>query len=261
MRFRRSDAVAMGRALARQDHMKALHRDMGGGLRWGAIGQFAPNPIYGMHPANVMQIPPMSGSGGYTNPPNASTPPTAIMMAAQPHASGGGTSFADRIEAADAPSANVESSPATSALDLLVGAMKAYGVDPLRLSRFGNQPPATNPLAQSAHDYVEAQSPAWYRRPLSNLGLSDPDEVTPRAKGGNVKEEPDVTDEAKRLLVLWKRIERESPNVDADKRFSYVAQRSPGIRRLLRKMLAAGGSRSGARAQIQGCLIQWSEGR
>jgi hypothetical protein len=68
-----------GAALVAQDHMTALHhRDTGGGLRWNAIGQFAPNPEFGMHPANVMQIPPMTGPGGYTSPPNQNTPASAI---------------------------------------------------------------------------------------------------------------------------------------------------------------------------------------
>ncbi len=69
----------------------AAHRDTGGALRWNAIGQFAPNPVFGMHPANVMQIPPMSGPGGYTSAPNQNTSPAAMMMAqqSQAHASSG----------------------------------------------------------------------------------------------------------------------------------------------------------------------------
>jgi hypothetical protein len=37
-----------------------------------------------MHPSQALQVPPLSGPGGYTKTPDASTPPGAVMMAMQP---------------------------------------------------------------------------------------------------------------------------------------------------------------------------------
>jgi hypothetical protein len=172
----------------------AAHRDTGGGLRWNAIGQFAPNPVFGLHPANVMQIPPMSGPGGYTSAPNQNTSPAAIMMAAQPHAHGGG----------------VDESALHHARCLLEGAKRACG------------------------GQISFKS------------------------GGEVKEPAHVT-EAKRLLALIDRIDKENPRVSADKRFSYACQRAPGLARFLKTLLQSGYSRSGARATIHGALIRWAE--
>jgi hypothetical protein len=97
--------------------MRALHRDMGGGLRWNAIGQFAPNPVFGMHPANLMQIPPMSGPGGYTSAPNQNTPPAAIMMAQQ----------AQQAQAPMAHGGEVDAAAFADACRLLHHAKRAYG--------------------------------------------------------------------------------------------------------------------------------------
>ena len=117
MKYSRAHAIEMGKRLVVQDLHRAMggqafpgsfrgshatplqaahqqgfaaHRDTGGGLRWNAMGSFAPNPVFGMHPANVMQIPPMSGPGGYTSAPNQNTSPAGLMMASQTHANGGG---------------------------------------------------------------------------------------------------------------------------------------------------------------------------
>jgi hypothetical protein len=76
MRYSRAHAVAEGRKIA--------HRDFGGGLRFNAPGHFVANPVFGMHPSQALQVPPMTGPGGYTKPPDASTPPGAVMMAMQP---------------------------------------------------------------------------------------------------------------------------------------------------------------------------------
>jgi len=84
-----------------------------------------------------------------------------------------------------------------------------------------------------------------------------------RASGGNVKRDLDVTDEAKRLCALMDRIETESPEVDEvddDRQFSYLCQRSPGVSRLLKKLLQDGYSRTGARATIRGALRRWADG-
>jgi hypothetical protein len=79
--YPRRFAIAEGR--------KLVHRDMGGGLRFNAIGHFAQSPVYGMHPSQTLQVPKLSGPGfgnvgGYTGPPDANTPPGAMMMAMQP---------------------------------------------------------------------------------------------------------------------------------------------------------------------------------
>jgi hypothetical protein len=75
-RYSRAHAVAEGRKIA--------HRDFGGGLRFNAPGHFVANPVFGMHPSQALQVPPMTGPGGYTKTPDASTPPGAVMMAMQP---------------------------------------------------------------------------------------------------------------------------------------------------------------------------------
>jgi hypothetical protein len=165
--------------------MRALHRDTGGGLRWGAIGQFTTNPVYGMHPSQALQVPPMSGPGGYTKPPDGSTPTGAVIMAMQPHASGG---------------------------------------------------------------EVDGDALAHASRLLH---------CAKRAEGGRLDTEVDPNErEAKRLLALWDRVEKENPRVSADRQFSYLAQRSPGISKFLRKLLQDGYSRSGARATIHGALVR-----
>jgi hypothetical protein len=90
--YSRAEKLAGGRALhARDMHHARLHRDLGGGLRFNAPGSFVANPVFGMHPSQALQVPPMVGPGGYTKTPNASTPPSAIAMAMQPqpHAQGG----------------------------------------------------------------------------------------------------------------------------------------------------------------------------
>jgi hypothetical protein len=118
----------------------ALHRDTGGPAGYSTFGM---NPMF--QPATALgtpQVPPLSGSGGYSSPVTKNTAPGAVMMAMQPRADGG-TTFADRVEAANQPSANVEDAPAESAQDILFSAMKSAGVDPLRMSRFADQPPAT----------------------------------------------------------------------------------------------------------------------
>ena len=80
--YPRAFALAEGRKLIAQDH--ARHRDLGGGLRFNAIGKFVANPVFGMHPSQALQVPPMTGTGGYTKTPDASTPPGAVVMAMQP---------------------------------------------------------------------------------------------------------------------------------------------------------------------------------
>lgn len=72
------------RAFALAEGRKLVHRDMGGGLRFNAPGKFVANPVFGMHPSQALQVPPMTGPGGYTKTPDASTPPGAVMMAMQP---------------------------------------------------------------------------------------------------------------------------------------------------------------------------------
>jgi hypothetical protein len=189
MRYTRRHAVEAGRALCQ--------KDMGGSLV-GPPGRFAANPYFGMHPANAMQIPPLSGPGGYTSPPNQNTPPGAVMMAMQnPMASGGRVS---------------------------------------------------DPLSDARRLLVECQR---------SVGGS----VIERKQGGSVDGELDVSNEAKKLLGLWEKIEHESPNVDSDRRFTYLIQRSPGAANFFRKLMADGWSRSGARAQIRGALIRWAEGQ
>ena len=226
MKYSRAHAIAEGKKLVAQDlhramrgqafpgsfrgshsapfqapHQHGFARDTGGGLRWNAIGQFAPNPVFGLHPANVMQIPPMSGPGGYTSAPNQNTSPAAIMMASQPHAHGGG----------------VDESALHHARCLLEGAKRACG------------------------GQVQAGPSLW-------------DTISARASGGEVKEPAHVT-EAKRLLALIDRIDKENPRVSADKRFSYACP--PGLGKFLKMLLQDGWSRSGARAQIHGALIRW----
>jgi hypothetical protein len=219
-RYTRSHAIAEGKKLVAQDLHRALggqafpgsfrgthhvpfqpaHQhgfDTGGGLRWNAMGSFAPNPVYGMHPAQVMQIPPMSGPGGYTSPPNQNTPPAAIMAAQQAHASGG----------------QVDENALAHAHRLLFEAKRACG-----------------------------------------------GQVGGYKSGGEVKEPAYVT-EAKRLLALIDRIDKENPRVSADKRFSYACQRAPGLSRFLKMLLQDGYSRSGARATINGALIRWADGQ
>src|SRR3974377_1662673 len=89
MRYPRAHAVAEGRRLAQQDRLR--HRNWGGGLRFNAPGSFMSNPYWGVHPSQAMQVPPLSGPGGYTHTPNATTQPAEFMaaQAAQPHAAGG----------------------------------------------------------------------------------------------------------------------------------------------------------------------------
>jgi hypothetical protein len=84
------------------------------------------------------------------------------------------------------------------------------------------------------------------------------DEIPQRASGGEVSEPAHVT-EAKRLLALMDRIDKENPRVSADKRFSYACQRAPGLSRFLKMLLQDGYSRSGARATIHGALVRWAE--
>ena len=62
------------RAFAIAEGRKLVHKDIGGGLRFNAIGSFVANPLFGAHPANVLQ------PGGFTSPP---TSPAAMMMASQ----------------------------------------------------------------------------------------------------------------------------------------------------------------------------------
>jgi hypothetical protein len=85
-----------------------------------------------------------------------------------------------------------------------------------------------------------------------------------RAVGGQVsfKSGGEVSahvSEAKRLLALIDRIDKENPRVSADRRFSYACQRAPGLARFLKTLLQDGYSRSGARATINGALLRWSQ--
>ena len=48
------------RAFAIAEGRKLVHKDIGGGLRFNAIGSFVANPLFGAHPANVLQ------PGGFT---------------------------------------------------------------------------------------------------------------------------------------------------------------------------------------------------
>jgi hypothetical protein len=86
------------------------------------------------------------------------------------------------------------------------------------------------------------------------------DAISQRASGGEVPIEPPHVTEAKRLLALIDRIDKENPRVSADKRFSYACRRAPGLARFLKLLLQDGWSRSGARAQINGALIRWAHG-
>jgi hypothetical protein len=161
----RAEKVAEGKRLHAQDMLR--HRDGGGQVAPG-YSSYGTGPMFGPFLGSI-QVPPLAGPGGYTTPANQGTSPVAISMAMQPHARGGGLGsfrgsryapytaphqkgfadggFADRIEAANQPSANVEDAGAASAQDILFGAIKAFGVDPLRMSRFADQPPATTPMA------------------------------------------------------------------------------------------------------------------
>jgi hypothetical protein len=63
---------------------------------------------------------------------------------------------------------------------------------------------------------------------------------------------PQTVRGAKEIVALWDKIERENPNVSADRQFSYLRAKSPEVRRIFKAMLADSYSRSGARATIGG---------
>jgi hypothetical protein len=82
--------------------------------------------------------------------------------------------------------------------------------------------------------------------------------VIARAEGGKIGGVPlrlPHTPSATELLAQLDRIERQSPSTaDADRKFSYWCQKSPRIALMLRHLLEAGYSRSGARVTIHGDL-------
>jgi hypothetical protein len=83
---RRSEAVAMGRALDAQDQAagRLCRRSMGGatGLS-GPVGRLEANAYYRFIGNDAPQVPNLRGPGGYSSLPGPSTPPTAIMAAQQ----------------------------------------------------------------------------------------------------------------------------------------------------------------------------------
>jgi hypothetical protein len=161
--------------------------------------------------------------------------------------------FANRIEAANQPSTNVEDAGAASAQDLLFGAMRAFGVDPLRMSRFVDQPPATTPMAQSAQNYINLQNPAWWRRTASHLGY-DPAEVAPRATGGKVMNLRRKTASNAEMHRLIEKVEREMPLASASAQISRLCSISPDFQQYLKGALGRECSRSGALAMLKGYL-------
>jgi hypothetical protein len=132
--YSRAHKVAEGKRLAQQDALR--HRNWGGGLRWNAPGSFVNNPYYGVQPSQAMQVPPLSGPGGYTHTPNATTGPAEFMaaQAAQPHAHGGA----------------VDNAAYENARQILEGARRACGgqVD---------QPPPETPRLPGAPGYIRAR--------------------------------------------------------------------------------------------------------
>lgn len=101
-----------------------------------------------------------------------------------------------------------------------------------------------------------------YSSPMNlSQGMGVPQGSAAHYKAGGEVNEPDVSDKAKRLLRLARKIDRENPNASEDKKFSYLCQRSPGTRQFLRKLLQDGYSRSGARATIHGALLRWADGQ
>jgi hypothetical protein len=219
MKYRRSHAIEMGRRLDPQDQMKALHRDMGGPAQQGGPPESEPPP----------------GMSQWTGPSPMLSRPFGNYMNFPPM--GGGYSHPMTYQ------------------QMMGGQQTPQNYSTLGSGYTTGGSVDESALAQAHRLLYEAK-----RACGGQVGGSVWDTIAERADGGEVRiDEPAHVSEAKRLLASWDKIDRDNPRVSADRRFSYVCNRAPGIARFLKTLLQDGWSRSGARAQIRGALVRWAE--
>jgi hypothetical protein len=183
---------------------------------------FAASPSFAA-PFLGMQVPHFSGTGGYSSPLTAKTPPVQAMMAMQPHARGGNVH-------GDEWSRGGSIEDAANDLCAKLEAIKIQ-----HFARGGSIKP------------VEKEDPLLHhaQRLLENE----------RAKGGKVEPKDAHQEGCQKILQMFKRVEAEMPRSSASARLSRLCELHSAFKKYLRAHAGQLTSRSGLYAQLHGyCL-------